>query len=64
MVHFKIIIYKKFISMDHENEALRNKGISSQYGKIYKGTINEAPVKMKVGSIPNKNENIVFRTFS
>lgn len=30
-------------------------------GKIYKGTLNDAPMKVKVASIPCKFENVVYR---
>mgnify|MGYP006876341347 CR=1 FL=1 len=30
-------------------------------GKIYKGTINDAPMKVKVASIPSKFENVIYR---
>ena len=33
-------------------------------GKIVKGTLNEAPIKLKVSSIPSKYENIVYRSRS
>lgn len=50
--------------MEYDSQTTRNKGIANQYGKIYKGTINEAPIKLKISSIPNKHENVIFRTFS
>lgn len=33
----------------------RNKGKFTTVGKIIKGTINEAPTKLRVSSIPNKH---------
>lgn len=33
----------------------RFKGINNFPGKIIKGTLNEAPIKIKVSSIPAKN---------
>jgi hypothetical protein len=30
-------------------------------GKIFKGTINDAPMKVRVASIPSKFENVIYR---
>lgn len=38
----------------------RNKGAGLPSGKILKGTLNEAPLKVKVSSIPTRFENIVY----
>jgi len=38
-----------------ESERERYKGIRKDDGKIIKGTITEAPLKVKVASIPHKN---------
>ena len=38
----------------------RNKGNRKDDGRIFKGTLTEAPTKMKASSIPSKIENVVF----
>ncbi len=38
----------------------RNKGLRKDDGKIIKGTLTEAPMKLKASSIPSKIENVVF----
>lgn len=30
-------------------------------GKIFKGVINDAPMKVRVASIPSKFENVIYR---
>jgi len=30
-------------------------------GRIFKGVINDAPMKLRVASIPSKTENIIYR---
>jgi hypothetical protein len=43
-----------------ETEEGRNKGVRKDDGKILKGTLKEAPIKLKVSSIPSKIENIIY----
>lgn len=43
-----------------ENEDGRYKGTRKDDGKIIKGTMKEAPLKLKASSIPSKIENIIF----
>lgn len=47
--------------MEDEGDAYRNKGGILGYGKIIKGTLSEAQMKLRVSSIPNKHENIIYR---
>lgn len=47
-----------------EEEGYRNKGVMSSSGKILKGTLNEAPIKLNVSSIPTKHENVIFKSKS
>lgn len=51
-------------TIDEDQEDYRFKGNSIGIGKIIKGTMNEAPIKLKVSSIPSKYENIVYRSNS
>lgn len=46
--------------MDDDVDLQRNKGGNIGIGKIIKGTLNEAQIKMRVSSIPNKFENIIY----
>ena len=41
-------------TFDDDHEEYRFKGSSIGVGKIVKGTLNEAPIKLKVSSIPSK----------
>lgn len=43
-----------------ESEQGRYKGIRKDEGKIIKGTLTEAPLKLKASSIPSKAENVVY----
>ena len=43
-----------------DSEDGRNKGIRKDDGKIIKGTMTEAPTKIRASSIPSKVENVVF----
>jgi len=43
-----------------ESEEVRYKGIRKDSGKILKGTVQEAPLKLKASSIPSKIENLVY----
>ena len=43
-----------------ETEQGRNKGCRKDDGKIIKGTLTEAPTKLRASSIPSKIENVVF----
>lgn len=38
----------------------RNKGVRKDDGKIVKGTLKEAPLKLKASSIPSRIENIIY----
>ena len=48
-------------ALDDDTEVTRYKGANNNTGKIVKGTLNDAPIKVKVSSIPSKFENVVFR---
>ena len=39
---------------------MRYKGLRKEDGKIIKGTMTEAPLKLKASSIPAKNETVVY----
>ena len=43
-----------------DQEEGRTKGIRKDEGKIYKGTLMEAPMKIRTSSIPSKVENVVY----
>ena len=47
-----------------DDEGYRNKGATISAGKIIKGTMNEAPIKLNVSSIPSKYENVIFKSKS
>ena len=51
-------------TLEEEPEINRYKGSNHNTGKIIKGTLNDAPIKVKVSSIPSKFENIIFRNNS
>lgn len=40
--------------INDDGELQRNKGATIGMGKIVKGTLNEAQIKVRVSSIPNK----------
>lgn len=44
----------KIQTIEDQQELQRNKGGGIIVGKIVKGTLNQAQVKMRVSSIPNK----------
>lgn len=46
--------------INDDGELQRNKGATIGMGKIVKGTLNEAQIKMRVSSIPNKFQNIIY----
>jgi hypothetical protein len=48
----------KLLNMDTEEG--RNRGLRREDGKIIKGTLTEAPTKLRASSIPSKIENVVF----
>ncbi len=37
-----------------DDDGYRNKGATFLSGKVIKGTLNEAPIKLNVSSIPSK----------
>jgi hypothetical protein len=43
-----------------ESDEVRYKGIRKDDGKIIKGTLTEAPLKLKASSIPSKAENVIY----
>lgn len=43
-----------------DSEEGRNKGVRKDEGKIIKGTLKEAPMKLRASSIPSKVENIIY----
>lgn len=51
-------------TLEDDDEGFRNKGTSILSGKIIKGTMHEAPIKLNVSSIPAKYENVIYRNSS
>lgn len=47
-----------------DDDGFRNKGTQVLSGKIIKGTMNEAPIKLNVSSIPSKYENVIYKSSS
>lgn len=41
-------------TLEDDDDGFRNKGTSILTGKIIKGTMHEAPIKLNVSSIPAK----------
>jgi hypothetical protein len=51
------LLFDNFIM---ESEEGRYKGIRKDDGKIIKGTLTEAPLKLRASSIPSKTENVIY----
>lgn len=47
-------------TLQDDDDGFRNKGGALSAGKILKGTLNEAPIKLNVASIPSKYENVIY----
>ena len=43
-----------------DNDEGRNKGVRKDDGRIIKGTLTDAPMKLKASSIPTKIENVIY----
>ena len=47
--------------MDPHRFNLRNKGLRSAGGKLYKGCVKDAFSKLSIGSIPSNYESIIYK---